>query len=127
MKVYETYNVVIQCIDFDASSPNPHTHTCMHTHPLNMIMFWIHLLQTNNERVVKKVYKECKSLTDNHNHKNWVWEIKSTLAECGLNQSWWHQSSCDGLLYGEAKHLLPAVSSTWRGRIGNPTLQVKQS
>ena len=95
-------------------------------HQLNMIMFWIHLLQTNNERVVKKVYNECKSLTDNHNHKNWVWEIKSTLAECGLN-SWWHQSSCDGLLYGEAKHLLPAVSSTWRGRIGNPTLQVKQS
>jgi len=75
-------------------------HNCRHH--LNTIMFWIHLLQTNNERVVKKVYNECMSLTDNHNHKNWVWEIKSTLAECGLN-------------------------STWRGRIGNPTLQVKQS
>ena len=94
-------------------------------HQLNVIMFWIHLLQMNNERMVKKVYNECKSLTDNHNHKNWVWEIKSTLAKCGLN-SWWHQSSCDELLYGEAKHLVTSClfrleRENWKSDIASKT------
>ena len=34
--------------------------------------------------MVKKVYNECKSLVDNHNQKNWAWEVKSILAKCGL-------------------------------------------
>ena len=71
-------------------------------HQVHMIMFYIHLLQMDNERMVKKVYNECKS---NHNQKNWVWEVKSILAKCGLH-SWWHQSSCDGLSHGEAKHVV---------------------
>jgi len=33
-------------------------------HQLNMTKFRIHLLQMDNERMVKKVYNECKSLTD---------------------------------------------------------------
>jgi len=74
-------------------------------HELNMIMFWIHLLQMDNERMFKKVYNECKSLTDNHNQKNWAWEVESILAKCGL-RSWWHQSSCDGVSHGEAKHVV---------------------
>ena len=94
-------------------------------HQLNTIMFWIHLLQMNNERMVKKVYNECKSLTDNHNHKNWVWEIKRTLAKCGLN-SWWHQSSYDGLLYRKAKHLVTSClfhleRENWKSDIASKT------
>ena len=69
---------------------------------MHMIMFYIHLLQMDNERMVKKVYNECKS---NHNQKNWVWEVKSILAKCGLH-SWWHQSSCDGLTHGETNHVV---------------------
>ena len=37
--------------------------------------------------------------------KNWAWKVKSILAKCGLH-SWWHQSSCDGLSHGEAKHVV---------------------
>ena len=65
----------------------------------------IHLLQMDNERMVKEVYNECKSLTDNQNQKNWAWEVKSILAKCGPH-SWWHQSSCDGFSHGEAKHVV---------------------
>jgi len=92
-------------------------------HQLNMIMFWIHLLQMDYERMVKKVYNECKSLTDNHNQKNWAWEVKSILLNVGYSYS----------LGGTRVHVmdshmerqnmwLPAVSSTYRGRIGNLTL-----
>ena len=44
-------------------------------------------------------------VSDNHNQKNWAWEVESILAKCGL-RSWWHQSSCDGLSHGEAKHVV---------------------
>ena len=74
-------------------------------HQLSTVMFWIHLLQLDNERIAKKVYNECKRLADDHNKKNWAWEVKSILNECGL-QSWWCQGSCDGLSLHEAKHLV---------------------
>jgi len=50
---------------------------------LNMIMFWIHLLQTDNERMVKKVYNECKSLTDNHNQRTGCGKLKASLLNVG--------------------------------------------
>ena len=67
-------------------------------HQLSTVMFWI-------QRIAKKVYNECKSLADDHNKKNWAWEVKSILNECGL-QSRWCQGSCDGLSLQEAKHLV---------------------
>ena len=81
--------------------------------------------------MVKKAYSECKGLTDNHNQKNWAWEVKSILAKCELHSyNWWHQSSYVMDSHTERQILdmwLPAVSSAGRGRIGNPTLQLNQS
>ena len=41
--------------------------TTKYRHQLNMVMFWIHLLQTEKGRTIKKGFSECKS------HPNWVW------------------------------------------------------
>jgi len=41
--------------------------TTKYRHQLNMVMFWIHLLQAQNGRMIKKEFSECKS------HPNLVW------------------------------------------------------
>ena len=38
-------------------------------HQLSTIMFWIHLLQLDNERIAKKMYNESKRLADDHNKR----------------------------------------------------------
>ena len=39
-----------------------------------------------DERMVKKVYNECKS---NHNQKNWAWEVKASLLN-GYSKTSYH-------------------------------------
>ena len=74
-----------------------------------MIMFWIRRLQMDNERMVKKVYK-----------------LKASLLNVGYTLGGTRVHVMDSHM--ERQNMwLPAVSSTWRGRIGNLTLQVNQS
>ena len=64
-------------------------------HKLAIVAFWRHLVQSDNNKICKKVYIECKRLADEHNQDNWASQVKEILAECAL-QSWWHQSSLMG-------------------------------
>ena len=74
-------------------------------HKLAIVAFWRHLVQSDNNKICKKVYIECKRLADEHNQDNWASQVKEILAECAL-QSWWHQSSCDGLSPSELQHVV---------------------
>ena len=74
-------------------------------HKLATVAFWRHLVQIDNNRICKKVYIECKRLTEEQNQDNWASQVKQILAGCGL-QYWWHQSSCDGLSHSELQHVV---------------------
>ena len=74
-------------------------------HKLATVAFWRHLVQIDNNRICKKVYIECKRLTEEQNQDNWASQVKQTLTGCGL-QYWWHQSSCEGLSHSELQHVV---------------------
>ena len=41
------------------------------------------LTMINNNRICKRVYIECKRLTEEQNQDNWASQVKQTLADCG--------------------------------------------
>ena len=76
--------------------------------------------------MVKRVCNECKSLTDNHNQKTGRGKLKASLLNVGYTLGGTRVHVMDS--YTERHNIwLPAVSSTWTGRIGIPTLQVNRS
>ena len=87
----------------------------------NHINILVHLMHVGDERVCKKVYMNCKNSVLKWNQRNWAWEVKQILIECGL-QTLWHQDSSADLSKQELKQVVSSClyrveRTLWRAEV----------
>ena len=94
---------------------------------INMIKYWMKILQQNDSSLVKKIYKMLQEDADrnlNYGGKNWAAQIKSILQQHGLEYVWQLQSEIEIPFETIKLRIFDTYKQNWYSAIHNsPRLQ----
>ena len=89
---------------------------------INMIKYWVKILQQNDSSLLKKVYVMLKNDTDsnnNYNGLNWASQIKTILQQHGFEYVWRQQSNIDIPFQSIRQRIIDVYQQSWYAEINN--------
>ena len=89
---------------------------------INIIKFWIKILQQNDTSLLKYIYLMLKKETDlniNYNGQNWASQIKLMLREHGFEYVWRQQSELVIPFHSIRQRIIDIYQQSWYSKINN--------
>lgn len=87
-----------------------------------MFRYWIKILKSNQNCIIKQIYSMLKNDADNnitYNKLNWAYQIKSMLENLGLAHLWHDQQNMDIFLPLIRQRIFDQYYQTWYSNINN--------
>ena len=92
------------------------------TRKINMIKYWMKILQQSGTSIVKLIYlmlKEDADRNSSYNGKNWAWQIKSILEQHGLGYVWYSQTESQIPFSIIKQRIMDTYKQKWYTEINN--------
>ena len=89
---------------------------------IHMFRYWIKILKSNNNSVIKRIYLMLRRDADNnisYYNQNWAYQIKSMLQNLGLGNLWVNQKHCDVFLPDIKQRIFDQYYQSWYSAINN--------
>ena len=89
---------------------------------INMIKYWMKILQQDGSSLLKQVYimlKQDSDLNNNYNGNNWASQIKNILQQHGFEYVWWQQSDIDIPFHYIRQRIVDTYQQSWYSEINN--------
>ena len=89
---------------------------------IDMIKYWVKILQQDDTSLLKKAYVMLKHDSDsnnNYNGQNWASQIKMILRQHGFEYVWWQQSDIDIPFYSIRQRITDTYQQSWYSEINN--------
>ena len=92
------------------------------TRKVNMIKYWIKILQQNDTSIIKLTYLMLKDDADRNNSyrgTNWAWQIKNILEQHGLGYVWRSQNELQIPFLTIKQRIIDTYKQKWYTEINN--------